>query len=200
MDEEGCTLCVYRAPTRQGGFRQFMIWVDGRRVAAVRAAWAVRIPVASGRHTLSVRIDWCGSPGVEFEATPGREAAFECGCDLTEWQRFYYPVFRRNEYLFLRRTEAADHQDPLRVRSLPSTTGQSTPKGTPVVGIVGFVFVLAGFLAPLVGLVGLILSVIGLVQAYREGRPDGLAWAGSIIGILSATWGLIMLLALLSGG
>jgi len=63
--------------------------------------------------------------------------------------------------------------------------------------------VLVGLFVPLVGLVGFILSWVGYAQAKREGRPQGLALAGTIIGAVATILGvlfIILILAISVGG
>jgi len=56
--------------------------------------------------------------------------------------------------------------------------------------------VLVGLVVPLVGLIGFILSWVGYSQAKREGRPQGLALAGTIIGAVATILGVILFIVL----
>jgi hypothetical protein len=87
--------------------RAYKVVVDGVVVTSIRAGKSVGFPVAPGRHTLALQIDWCGSGEQEFEAQPGEQLSFECGSSLTGWRIllvFEYIFFRTREYLWLRRT------------------------------------------------------------------------------------------------
>ena len=74
------------------------------------------------------------------------------------------------------------------------------PLGAPGIGVAGFVCVIVGLFVPIVGIVGLILSIIGYSQAKRENRPQGLALAGMIIGIVATVLGIIILIAIVASG
>ena len=87
--------------------RSYEITIDGEVVATVRAGQAVTVPVVAGGHTLGVRVDWCRSEEIRFEARSGERINFECGSNLTGWRvlkGLFYVLFRRQEYLWLRRT------------------------------------------------------------------------------------------------
>jgi hypothetical protein len=68
------------------------------------------------------------------------------------------------------------------------------PLGAPGIAVAGFVMVLVGLFIPIVGLIGFILSWVGLSQAKREGRPRGLALAGTIIGAVATILGIILII------
>jgi hypothetical protein len=53
------------------GLRKYLVMLDGKQVAKVRRGETVEIPVASGRHEIHLKIDWCRSPSIEFDAHAG---------------------------------------------------------------------------------------------------------------------------------
>ena len=83
---------------------------------------------------------------------------------------------------------------------MPGTAYAPQPAqlGPPGVGIAGFVMVLVGLFVPLVGLVGFILSWVGYAQAKREGRPQGLALAGTIIGAVATILGVLFIILIIA--
>ena len=86
--------------------RSYKVAVDGVVVASVRAGQSVTVRVSAGSHKLGLRIDWCGSEELQFEARPGEHGTFECGSSLTGRRVFLailYILFRRRQYLWLRR-------------------------------------------------------------------------------------------------
>ena len=83
---------------------------------------------------------------------------------------------------------------------MPGTAYSPQPAqlGPPGVGIAGFVMVLVGLFVPLVGLVGFILSWVGYAQAKREGRPQGLTLAGTIIGAVATLLGVLFIILIIA--
>lgn len=58
--------------------RSYRVYVDGIRVARIRAGQTITLPVDTGEHRLQVRIDWCRSPVLAIAA--GRDAIrLRCG-------------------------------------------------------------------------------------------------------------------------
>lgn len=53
------------------GLRSYLVMLDGRRVAKVRRGGTVEVPVPPGRHEIHLKIDWCRSPSIEFDAHSG---------------------------------------------------------------------------------------------------------------------------------
>jgi hypothetical protein len=64
---------------RLGSYR---VLVDGAEVGRLRSGETIEAEIASGSHVLSVKVDWVGSPEIQF-ATDGAEICeFECRAGL----------------------------------------------------------------------------------------------------------------------
>ena len=101
-------ITIRRGKSYTDWLRAYKVTLDGAVAASVRAGQSVTVPVAAGRHTFGLRIDWCGSEDLQFEVRPGEHATFECGSSLAGWRIvlfFVYVLFRTREYLWLRRAE-----------------------------------------------------------------------------------------------
>ena len=99
-------ITVRRTTSYADRLRAYELTLDGIAVGSVRALGAVTLPVSTGKHSLALRIDWCGSPRIDFEARPGEELVFLCGSSLGGWRLLlglFYIIFRRKDYLWLRR-------------------------------------------------------------------------------------------------
>ena len=104
--EDQAQITVRRTTSYADRLRAYKIKIDGVITGAVRAHESVTIPVSSGRHSLVIRIDWCGSQQIDFDVQPGEHIFFECGSSLAGWRvlfAFFYIIFRTNQYLWLRR-------------------------------------------------------------------------------------------------
>lgn len=99
-------ITVRRTTSYADRLRAYKVKVDGVVVGSVRARESVTVPVAPGRHSLVLRIDWCGSEQIDFEVQPGENVFFECGSSLAGWRvllALFYIIFRTHHYLWLRR-------------------------------------------------------------------------------------------------
>ena len=86
--------------------RAYKVKINGVVLGSVRAGDSVTIPVSPGRHSLVIRINWCGSPEIGFDAYPSEPVIFECGSSLAGWRvllALFYVIFRTHKYLWLRR-------------------------------------------------------------------------------------------------
>lgn len=100
-------ITVTRKTSYADRLRAYKVVIDGEAVGAVRARKSVTIPVAPGKHSLEIRIDWCGSERIDFEVRSGEHVLFECGSNLTGWRvllAFSSIGSRADQYLWLRRT------------------------------------------------------------------------------------------------
>ena len=85
----------------------------------------------------------------------------------------------------------------------PPAGGQHGNQGAPGTAVGGFVCSLVGMILAVIGVcffiggplaaIGLVLSFVGRKHARREGRPEGLATAGLVMGIIGVIAGLIWL-------
>ena len=70
--EDQAQITVRRTTSYADRLRAYKIKIDGVITGAVRAHESVTIPVSSGRHSLVIRIDWCGSQQIDFDVQAGR--------------------------------------------------------------------------------------------------------------------------------
>ena len=86
--------------------RAYRIMVDGMEMARVKGGESVEIPVSPGTHSVVVKIDWCGSPTLDFTVRTGETIEFECESNLRGLRIFwvhFYILFMRDRYLALTR-------------------------------------------------------------------------------------------------
>lgn len=102
MNADSAILLVRRSSDwRRDTFRTYHIWVDGVRVAAVKRAKSIGVPVSVGRHSVQVRIAWCSSPEVTVDVEPGDEIHLECGPNRTG-SPLSQVLGETSNYLFIR--------------------------------------------------------------------------------------------------
>jgi hypothetical protein len=59
-------------------FRKYLIVIDGAGVAKIKRGQTLELPVTPGRHEVFLKIDWCRSPSIELEASPGQVVELRC--------------------------------------------------------------------------------------------------------------------------
>jgi hypothetical protein len=102
------TAVFYRSRTPwRDLIRSYRIVVDGVDRAMIRRRKEVSVPVAPGRHIVQARIDWTGSPPMEFDICAGEtirlrvEPAGSAAMSLDQ-------VFGRTSWLLLSVDEPSD--------------------------------------------------------------------------------------------
>src|SRR5450759_3770666 len=58
--------------------RSYAVIIDGEQVAKIKRGQRLELSVSPGRHVIFLKIDWCRSPEVEIEATPGQKIQLTC--------------------------------------------------------------------------------------------------------------------------
>jgi len=124
------TLHLARTTSFPDTLRAYDVMLDGKLVGTLSRRQELSVPIAAGRHTLCVRLDWCGSCTSTFDARPGEELTFECASALTDWRplfAFVYILFLRDDYLLLRRHDprmsSAQRLHPPALPAAPSGPG-----------------------------------------------------------------------------
>jgi hypothetical protein len=78
-DDAGATIVIFR---KHGGYRDWLrsyaIMVDTNLVGKIKRGQRVELPVSHGRLELFLKIDWCTSPSITFDAQPGAVIEFFC--------------------------------------------------------------------------------------------------------------------------
>lgn len=59
-------------------FRSYVIMVDSNPVGKIKGGKRIVLPMSHGRHELFLKIDWCASRSITFEAQPGAVSEFFC--------------------------------------------------------------------------------------------------------------------------
>jgi hypothetical protein len=98
--------------TRDSGFtdfaRRYDILINGEIAGGVRNGGVFECDIPSGRTLLQVRVDWCGSNTVEFEAPEGGVVHLECGSNLRGWKILQAQKLMRespNEWIWLKHVD-----------------------------------------------------------------------------------------------
>ncbi len=87
--------------------RAYRVILDGEKIGEVRDGQAQRFTIAPGQHTISLKIDRCGSNTIEFTAAGDEEIWFQVRSNLRGLRMlagFWYVIFDRHSYLVLERS------------------------------------------------------------------------------------------------
>lgn len=81
--------------------RDYAVLVDGREVARVSNGAEVAFDVAPGKHTIQMKIDWCGSAKLEINPAMGETVILTCGPNGSIVLGILYISIWKNKYIWL---------------------------------------------------------------------------------------------------
>ena len=76
-------LRVARPHDGGGILRRLWVDVDGRRVAGLKQGQSAEIPLSSGRHTVTGRMDWTSSPELDIDLEEDEKVRVEVALPLS---------------------------------------------------------------------------------------------------------------------
>lgn len=87
--------------------RSYTVVVDGYERAAVKNGESATIALEAGRHTVAMKIDWCGSPHADIDVEQGENHHLRCRPKANPLTGLYYIVAARDRYIALWRAEGS---------------------------------------------------------------------------------------------
>jgi len=100
--------------TRDSGFadivRGYDVLVNGTVVGRIKNGGVFECDISSGKNSVQLRVDWCGSEPCEVEAADGQVVHLECGSNLRGWKIFQGAKIMRetpNQWIWLRKRSNA---------------------------------------------------------------------------------------------
>jgi len=84
--------------------RAYTIVLDGVEIGTIRDGETKTFPIVPGPHSISLKIDWCGSKSVRFAAADGDSVAFDAKSNLRGPKimgALWRSVFAWNSWLLL---------------------------------------------------------------------------------------------------
>lgn len=97
------TIKIYRRKEYADALRSYQIYIDGEMVGDINRGQTVELQMPNGTHRIALKIDWCGSNEIEFSVWNDETIEFDCGNNTKLILAFYYVLFARNEYIWLRK-------------------------------------------------------------------------------------------------
>ena len=83
--------------------RAYQIYVDGEKKSEIRCGETQEFFVPPGNYRISLKIDWCGSPEIEFSVGAEENVEFDCGNNTKGFLAGFYALFMPKDYLWLKK-------------------------------------------------------------------------------------------------
>ena len=81
--------------------RRYKVLLDGSSVGTIGAGEVKHFSVAPGRHTISVKIDWCESAPFAVEKSANANLVLRCGAKFNDWRCWVMPFIQPRQYIYL---------------------------------------------------------------------------------------------------
>ena len=95
------TIRISRLPGLRDGRCDYKVFVDDQDVASLGEGQAVTVRVGPGRHSLRLKIDFCWSNTLVFDAASEDQRDFVCRSGYPAALFLYDSIFRRHHYIDL---------------------------------------------------------------------------------------------------
>ncbi len=84
--------------------RTYKVVLDNKEVGKVGDGKTIEFAISAGQHSLSLKIDWCGSNTIQFTALDGDVITFDAKSNLRGpriWAALWRALFARNSWIVL---------------------------------------------------------------------------------------------------
>src|SRR5581483_828499 len=96
---------IHREGAWADWLRSYKVVIDGQTLGTISNGKTVEFDVPDGQHELQLKIDWCSSRPLQFNAGSAAPATFECRSAMRGLAIFfglYYVVLKARDYITLR--------------------------------------------------------------------------------------------------
>lgn len=97
--------------TRDAGYadlvRAYAVMLDDKKIGELKNGECREFSIAPGDHTITAKIDWCGSETLRFHASDNDKLSFTVSSNLRGIKILlaaWYILFDRNAYLSMQKT------------------------------------------------------------------------------------------------
>jgi len=99
--------------TRDAGYadllRAYAVMLDGKKIGELKNGESKTFQISPGAHSISMKIDWCGSKTLQFQSAETDSSAFKVSSNLRGFKLlfiFWYILFDQSSYLAIERSQA----------------------------------------------------------------------------------------------
>ncbi len=108
MYSRGTSIVALLKLVRDSGYadrlRAYKVVLDGKEAGKIGDGETIEFPISAGQHSLSLKIDWCGSNTIQFTVLEGDVIAFNAKSNLRGpriWATLWCALFARDSWIVL---------------------------------------------------------------------------------------------------
>ena len=93
---------IWRTSEHNNSGRYFRIFLNGKELGEIADGETKDFIASAGRHTITAKVDWCGSPDLAIDINDNETKTLKVGgFKETKLLIFYFLTFGRKKYLTL---------------------------------------------------------------------------------------------------
>jgi hypothetical protein len=82
--------------------RKYKIILDGNEVGDIASGETKHFELETGKHVLSVKVDWCASKSFEFEINEAKNTKLNCGANYNNWRCLFMYVIKPSNWVYVK--------------------------------------------------------------------------------------------------
>jgi len=82
--------------------RKYSVIVDDQNIGEIASGETKHFELTSGKHTISVKIDWCKSKKFEFEKLESINTELNCGANYNNWKCMFMYAIKPSNWVYVK--------------------------------------------------------------------------------------------------
>ncbi|WP_277055077.1 hypothetical protein [Pseudoalteromonas marina] len=82
--------------------RKYTIYLDEIVVGEITSGETRHFELPSGKHTISVKVDWCKSESFEFNIIDGHNTKLMCGANYNNWKWMFMYAIKPSNWVYVK--------------------------------------------------------------------------------------------------
>lgn len=84
--------------------RKYSVIIDGCNIRDIASGETKHFELSKGKHTISVKIDWCKSKLFEFEILENENTELNCGANYNNWKCMFMHAIKPSNWVYVKVT------------------------------------------------------------------------------------------------
>ena len=84
--------------------RKYSVIIDGCNIGDIASGETKHFELSKGKHTISVKIDWCKSKLFEFEILENENTELNCGANYNNWKCMFMHAIKPSNWVYVKVT------------------------------------------------------------------------------------------------
>ncbi|PKF56425.1 hypothetical protein CW748_10760 [Alteromonadales bacterium alter-6D02] len=82
--------------------RKYSIILNGENIGNIASGETKHFELATGKHNIAVKIDWCKSKQFEFDMIGNKNTELNCGANYNNWKCLFMHAIKPSNWLYIK--------------------------------------------------------------------------------------------------